>query len=451
MLRRCHFPIQLLFACTLLAQVPAPSPIPAPPVKPPLVAPAIVDHSQESYVVEKLKSSFRFENDGTGRREVYARIKVQSEAGVEQWGQLVVGYNSANERVDIPYVRVLKLDGSTVTAPAESVQDLSIPLEKEAPVYTDYRQKHVTVPGLRPGEELEYDFVTITHTALAPGQFWMEHDFAQSGTVLDEQLELDVPKDRSIKLKTKPGNDPKITEANGRRLYAWTSSHIDKDEDDKKKDKQKKARKEPEAPAVQMTTFSSWEEMGRWYAGLEKDRRQPTAEIRAKTAELTRGKATDLDKIQALYDYVAPNFRYISLSFGVGRFQPHSAADVLHNEYGDCKDKHTLLASLLEASGYHASSVLINSGRKLDPDIPSPSQFDHVFTMLPLGKEEIWMDSTTEVAPFRLLAVVLRKKHALIIPADGTPHLEETPADPPMMNRQFSDLDGKVNDFGKLD
>src|SRR6266566_2037940 len=267
MLRRFTFPIQLLSACTLLAQVPAPSPIPAPPVKPPLVAPAIVDHSQESYVVEKLKSSFRFENDGTDRREVYARIKVQSEAGVEQWGQLVVGYNSANERVEIPYVRVLKLDGSTLTAPQDSVQDLSIPLEKEAPVYTDYRQKHVTVPGLRPGEELEYDYVNITHTALAPGQFWMEHDFAKSGTVLDEQLEINVPKDRTIKLKTKPGDDPKITEEDGRRIYRWTSSHIDKDENDKKKDKEKekKASKEPEPPAVQMTTFSSWEELGRWY------------------------------------------------------------------------------------------------------------------------------------------------------------------------------------------
>jgi tetratricopeptide (TPR) repeat protein len=452
-LRRFAFLLAPFFAYLLLAQVPAPTPVPAPPVTPPVVAPGVTaDHSQESYVVEKLRNSFRFESDGTGRREIYARIKVQSEAGVEQWGQLVMGYNSANERVDIPYVRVLKLDGSTMTAPAESVQDLSIPLQKEAPVYTDYRQKHITVPGLRPGEELEYDFVTITHTPLAAGQFWMEHDFAKTGTVLDEQLEVDVPKDRSIKLKTKPGNDPKITEENGRRIYRWTSSHIDEDEKDKNdKKKDKKPKKEPDAPAVQMTTFASWEQMGRWYAGLEKDRRQPTAEIRARAAALTKGKTTDIERIQALYDYVGPNFRYISLSFGVGRFQPHSAADVLHNEYGDCKDKHTLLASLLEASGYHASSVLINSSRKLDPDIPSPSQFDHVFTMLPLGKEEIWMDSTTEVAPFRLLAAVLRKKQALIIPENGTPHLEETPADPPMMNRQFSDLDGKVNDFGKLD
>ena len=451
-LRRCPFLLFLLIS-TVFAQVPAPTPAPGPPI-PPATA-TVIDHSQEAFVVEKLRNSYRFETDGTGRREVYARIKVQSEAGVEAWGQVVVGYNSANERVEIPFVRVLKLDGSTVTAPADSVQDLSIPLEREAPVYTDFRQKHITVPGLRPGEELEYEFVTITQTPLAPGQFWMEYDFAKSGTVLDEQLVLDVPKDRAIKLKTKPGDDPKIAEENGRRVYTWNSSHIDEDENKKDKDKDKKKKsKEPERPAVQMTTFASWEEMGRWYAGLEKDRRQPNDEIRARAAELTKGKTNDLGKIEALYDYVGPNFRYISLSFGVGRFQPHAAADVLHNAYGDCKDKHTLLASLLEASGYHASSVLINSGRKIDPDIPSPSQFDHVFTMVPVGKDkeqkEIWMDTTTEVAPFRLLAAVLRDKQALIIPQDGTPHLEETPADPPMVNRQVSEVDGKVNEFGKL-
>jgi tetratricopeptide (TPR) repeat protein len=440
--RAVLFPL-LLASCLTFAQVPAPPSTPIPDKVP--------DHSQESFVVEKLHTAYHFENDGTGRREVVARIKIQSEAGVEAWGQLVTGYNSANEKVEIPYVRVLKANGSTVTAQPDAIQDLSIPLQKEAPVYTDYRQKHITVPGLRPGDELEYDFVTVTHTPLAPQQFWMEHFFAQSGTVLNEELELDVPKDREIKLKTKPGTDAKITEEKDRRIYRWTSSHVDKDEDDKKKDKKKQPRKkEPDAPAVQMTTFESWEQMGRWYAGLEKDRRQPNAEIRAKAAELTKGKSADIEKVEALYDYVAPNFRYISLSFGVGRFQPHAAADVLHNEYGDCKDKHTLLSSLLEASGYHASSVLINSSRKLDPDVPSPSQFDHVFTMLPLGKDQVWMDSTTEVAPFRLLASVLRKKQALIIPSDGTPHLEETPADPPMLNEQISNIDGKVSEVGKL-
>jgi len=421
------------------------------------------DYSQESFVVEQMHSRYRFEADGTGRKELTARIRVQSEAGVQQWGQIQVGYNSANERVEIPYVRVLKEDGSIVKAGDDAVQDLSAPVEREAPVYTDYRQKHITVPGLRPGEVLEYDLVTIIHTPLAAGQFWTEYEFDKNSIVLDETVDVDVPSDRPLKLKNKPDKAPTISEEKGRRLYHWTSSHLEREDDDKSKDKDKKKKRprpDDDRPDIQLTTFESWERIGRWYASLEKDRRAPSPEVKAKAEELTKGLNNDLDKVEALYDFVARNFRYVSLSLGVGRYQPHSSADVLHNQYGDCKDKHTLLASMLEAEGFHADSVLINSSRKLDPDVPSPSQFDHVITMLPMTKgsekEEVWMDTTAEVAPFRLLAFTLRKKQALVIPpADPpsgiAPHLEETPADTPMPDTEVSDIDGKINDIGKLE
>ena len=410
------------------------------------------DYSGEGFVIEQVRTLYHFEKDGTGRKETIARVRVQSEAGVEQWGQVLVGYNSANEMVEIPYVRVRKRDGSVVTAPPDSVQDLTAPVEREAPVYTDYRQKHITVPGLRPGEVLEYDVATVIHTPLAPNQFWTEYDFDKNNIVLDEQLEVNVPRDRVLKLKTKPGFDPQITEEGDRRIYRWTSSHLEREDNDKDKDKKKKKKRRPddEVPAVQLSTFASWEDIGRWYAGLDHDRRQPTPEIRAKADELTKGLNTDLDKVEALYDYVAKNFRYVSLSLGLGRYQPHAAADVLHNQYGDCKDKHTLLSSLLEAQGMHASSVLINSSRKLDPDIPSPSQFDHVITLLPLNGQEVWMDTTTEVAPFRLLSFNIRKKQGLVIPASGTPHLEETPADTPMPSTQLQTIEGSINELGKL-
>ncbi|HET9409199.1 MAG TPA: DUF3857 domain-containing protein [Candidatus Sulfotelmatobacter sp.] len=411
------------------------------------------DYSQESFVIEQIRARYRFESDGTGRREIIARIRVQSEAGVQQWGQLQIGYNSANERVEIPYVRVVKEDGSVVKASDTDVQDLSAPVEHEAPVYTDYRQKHITVPGLRPGEVLEYDLVTVVHTPLAAGQFWTEYSFDQSNIVLDEQFDVDVPASRVVKLKNKAGTDPKITESDGRRVYHWASSHLEREDDkDKEKDKKKKKKKSDEVrPDIQLTTFDSWEAIGRWYAGLEKDRRVPSPEVRSKAEELTKGLNSDLDKTQALYDFVAKNFRYVSLSLGLGRYQPHLAADVLHNQYGDCKDKHTLLESLLEAEGLHASSVLINSSRKLDVDLPSPSQFDHVITLLPLGNQEVWMDTTSEVAPFRLLAFSLRKKQALVIPENGIPHLQQTPADTPMPDTELAEIDGKINEIGKLE
>src|SRR5690242_12614744 len=297
------------------------------------------DYSQESFVVEQIRTTYRFEKDGTGRKEIYARLRIQSEAGVSQWGQVVVGYNSANERVEIPYARVHKADGTVVTAPADAGQDLSPPAQREAPVYTDYRQRHIPVPGLRPGEQLEYDIVPIIHTAIAAGQFWMDYDFDKSSIVLDEQLEVNVPRDRVVKLKTKSGFDAKISDEKDRRLYRWTASNLVREDDDKDKDKKKKKKKsEDETPAVQMTTFSNWGDVGSWYAGLEKDRRVPSPEIRAKEQELTKGLATDSDKIQALYDYVSTNFRYVSLSLGLARYQPHAAGDVFNNQYGDCKD-----------------------------------------------------------------------------------------------------------------
>ena len=456
--------LSLLVACTLATPFSAAAQSdhnPAAPAKPAAKPEEPKhDYSQEAFVVEQLHSRYRFENDGTGRKETVARIRVQSEAGVQQWGQLQFGYNSANERMEIAYVRVVKADGSVVKTGDDAVQDLSAPVEREAPVYTDYRQKHITVPGLRPGETLEYDMVTLIHTPLAVGQFWTEYEFDKNNIMLDEELDVDVPSDRPLKLKDKAGMDPKISEANGRRTYHWTSSHLEREDDqkdkDKEKDKDKKKKKkksDEERPDVQLTTFVSWEQIGLWYAGLEKDRRAPSPEVRAKAAELTKGLDNDLDKVQALYDFVARNFRYVSLSLGVGRYQPHASGDVLHNQYGDCKDKHTLLASLLEAEGLHASSVLINSSRKLDPDVPSPSQFDHVITLLPMTTpdEEVWMDTTSEVAPFRLLAFSLRNKLALVIPASGKPHLEETPADTPMPDSEISEVDGKINEIGKLE
>ncbi|HTW30147.1 MAG TPA: DUF3857 domain-containing protein [Candidatus Sulfotelmatobacter sp.] len=425
------------------------------------------DYSTESFVIEQMHSRYTFEADGTGRKETIARIKVQSEAGVQQWGQLQEGYNSANERVEIGYVRVVKADGSIVKAGTNDVQDLSAPVEQQAPVYTDYRQKHITVPGLRPGEVLEYDLITVIHTPLAAGQFWSEYEFDKSNIDLDETLDVDVPAGRPLKVKCKPGMDPKITEANGRRVYHWSSSHLVREDPDKPsdadKDKDKKKKKhhaDDDRPDIQLTTFETWEQIGRWYASLEKDRRAPTPEVRAKADELTKGLTTDIAKTEALYDFVSKNFRYVSLSLGLGRYQPHAASDVLHDQYGDCKDKHTLLASLLEAENLHAYSVLINSSRKLDPDVPSPSQFDHVITMLPMGtgiaKQEVWMDTTAEVAPFRLLAYQLRNKQALVIPpanltAAPAPHLEYTPSDTPVPDYERSLIVGKVNDIGKLE
>ena len=168
---------------------------------------------------------------------------MQSEAGVQQWGQVAEGYNSANERVEIPYVRVLKKDGTVVTAGAMRCRISSAPIEREAPVYTDYRQKHITVPGLRPGEVLEYDMATVIHTPLAAGPVLDRVRLRQEQHRSRREARSRYSQGPPVKLKCKPGIDPKITEENGRRIYRWTSSHLEREDDDKDKDKDKKKKK----------------------------------------------------------------------------------------------------------------------------------------------------------------------------------------------------------------
>ncbi len=404
--------------------------------------------SDEAFVLEQMRTVVRFENDGSETKEQTARVRVQSDAGVQRLGQLIFGYSSANEQMEMAYVRVRRADGSVVSASPESIQDMPSAITREAPVYSDFREKHITVPGLRPGEELEYSIVTRSQKPLVPNQFWTEYAFEKQAIVLDEQLEINVPKGREITLKTRPGFEAVIKEEGDRRIYGWSNSNLKRDSDDTKK----KAKKpKPETPDVQLTTLRSWDEVGRWYWQLQKERIEPTPEVRARAQELVRGKSTELEKIEALYDFVATNFRYVSLSFGTGRYQPHAAGDILGNGYGDCKDKHTLLAAMLESVGIHAYPGLINATREIDPDVPAPSQFDHVITAVPLGSNTIWMDTTTEVAPFRLLAAVLRNKRALLMPGDAPAKLVTTPADPPFPTSQTVEIDARINELGKLE
>src|SRR5262245_2085775 len=99
------------------------------------------DYSQEAYVIEQITDSYRFEKDGTGQREHSSRVMVQSDAGVASFGQLIFSYRSANEKLDIEHVSVRKPDGSEVKAQVSAVQDLTAPISREAPGFTDLRQK----------------------------------------------------------------------------------------------------------------------------------------------------------------------------------------------------------------------------------------------------------------------------------------------------------------------
>ena len=398
---------------------------------------------QEAFVVERLATRVACEADGSGTRETVAVIRVQAQAGVQGLAVLTFAYVSSTDSIEIAYVRVRKPDGTVVATPAYNIQDMPADITRAAPMYSDNHEKHITVKGLAVGDVPEYSVLYRTAKPEVPGQFWFEYSFLKDAVVEGEDLELSAPRSLYLNVSS-PDYKPVVEEQGDRRIYRWHNANP------KRREASPGSAKPGEAPApsVEVSTSRSWEEVGRWYRDLEAPRTTVTAAIRAKAAEITKGITTDGEKIRALYNFVATRFHYVSLSFGVGRYEPHPAGDVLENGYGDCKDKHTLLAALLKAAGYDAWPVLINSARKVTAGVPSPRQFDHVITIVPLGDALLWLDTTPEVAPFAYLLPSLRDKQALVIPTNQSPSLMATPAALPFAVSETFVADGKLGQDG---
>ena len=119
----------LSWPCAALAQTPAAQPPTAP------------NYSQEAVVVEEARTRYRFEKDGTGQREMYMRLRTQSEAGAAV-GQILFGYNSANERPRSPSCGSASRMGVDPTL-GDAVRSKGRCSAR--PIYTDFRQKHIIV------------------------------------------------------------------------------------------------------------------------------------------------------------------------------------------------------------------------------------------------------------------------------------------------------------------
>jgi hypothetical protein len=118
--------------------------------------------------------------------------------------------------------------------------------------------------------------------------------------------------------------------------------------------------------------LGTWKGIGEWYDALSHDRLAANPEIAAKAAELTAGKTDFYDKSEAIGEFVQKQIRYFVIERGIGGLQPHPAAEIFRNRYGDCKDKATLLSAMLSSVGIHSVIVLVDTRRGVvDVDAPS--------------------------------------------------------------------------------
>lgn len=425
----------------------------------PAAAPQVMaPPASQPFIVTEMATRYRYDADGRGTRDSTFVVKIESDLGVRRWGQLAWVYMPESQQLTVPMIEVRKGDGRVIRPDASAITDSAVQPTAGISLLQDLRQLIITIPSLAVGDSLAIRTSLKIHTPMIPRHFWLEHGFTRQAVVLTELLEIDLPEGASPTIRVAP-NAPVEASAlkgkieNGRKLLRWTTSNLTvtpdtADEKDNQDD-------EPPAADVRVSTFSNWDVLAQWYESLATPAVVVDDKIRAKVADLTKGASTEDEKIQALYDFVSKDIRYVSLSFGVGRYSPHRAPNILADGYGDCKDKHTLLTAMLKAIGIRAFPVLANAARKVDVGMPSPAELNHLFTVIPRGTQPtdwLWLDTTPGVSPFRMLIATLRDRDVVVVAPElmrGAP-IVHTPAAPPFALQTSVELDGKIDTIGTL-
>ena len=199
------------------------------------------------------------------------------------------------------------------------------------------------------------------------------------------------------------------------------------------------------------TGFATWDDMGKWYSTLLAGRVDASAEVKQQVAALTAGKSTPLEKMQAIAQFLQHDIRYVAIELGIGGYQPHSAPEVFSHRYGDCKDKATLMRSMLHEAGIDSYHVIINAERgAVTSETPAHNGFNHAIlaVKIPDGINDpalvatlqhpklgriLFFDPTDEMTPFGQIRGELQDNYGLLVTPDGG-ELLPLPQQPSAMN-----------------
>lgn len=172
----------------------------------------------------------------------------------------------------------------------------------------------------------------------------------------------------------------------------------------------------------------NWVDIGNWDQQLIKGLCDLPETEKLKIKEKAKDCKDTLDKIRSLYYYLQDATRYISVSIKTGGHKPYPASYVAANKYGDCKALANYFLACLQEINVKAYYTLIYAGdviNKTEIDYPS-SQFNHVILFVPLTRDTLWLDCTSDLA-FGYLGTFTQNRLALITEPDRS-RFSSTPA-----------------------
>ena len=218
--------------------------------------------------------------------------------------------------------------------------------------------------------------------------------------------------------------------------------------------------------------FRNWTSVAQWSGGMLDAAALPDGTVSAAAQRVAAPFSSVEEKIQAVANFVAHDIRYVAVEIDKGRWNPRTASVTLNNRYGDCKDKSTLMRSMLGELNVSSAAVLVNASKYVDPDFPVAFQFDHCIVAIPattfsqasfrtdaIAEGWFFYDPTDQNVPFGSLPSGLRGNNAFVLGGESAKLVRLPEQVPEHSRRSYSatlhvskdaSLKGKITvvDFG---
>jgi transglutaminase-like putative cysteine protease len=384
------------------------------------LAPFTPTTAQESYrppySKQKSVDTIIIHADGTHEHIMESTERIESELGVSEFGERILGFNSSLESIEILEAYTISPRGERIKVESQAIRTVEEEITGGAPMFSDMKNKVIVYPNIEVGSMLYLKAKSRQHAPHFGKEFFFHEVF--SPHVRYEDVVYNVVVHPSIDLKVSsrgmqggafaPDAQALASGPDGYRHYRFTYS-------------QESAYPiEPGqlhytyfSPHLMLSTFPDYIAVGQAYERYAKPKTRLTPSVRQLADQITKGITAEREQIQALYHWVTRNIRYVAIYLGDGGFEPHDVDAIIKNRYGDCKDHVVILQALLAAKGIEASPALINSGmgQELSP-IPVTFPLNHVILYLP--KMDLYLDPTAQFVSFGQLPDILLDKPVVL-------------------------------------
>ena len=449
-MRRCP----RLFVCILLlssapawAQAPVITPAGDPSVRNDTLYRLAVnpaDHPNESVVLLLDDGVVRYEANGTGLKTYRQVTQILTPDAVDDYAEHEFSYAPGHQRLTVNWIRVVRPDGTVVSDAPTQVQDADVPATLGDPVYTDAKVRRYSLSGVAPGTIVDWSYTVEERKPFLPGDFSLSWSVHTGQVTRLSRYIVDLP----------ASLQPRVIERNltfsrqetvnrGRRTYVWATRDVPRLQGE-----DFMADSNGVFMSIQLAAPLDWHNIGRWYAGLARNRYSLDAAVKAKLPVLLAGARSADDTLRAVQRWVAQDIRYVSIALGLGGYQPRMPAEVVATGYGDCKDKATLFIAAVNSLGFRAYPVLLNSGSRVERALPSIGQFDHAIAAVERPNNRLYVDLTADLAPLGELPAGVQGQFALVVHPDGTSEQVTLPQAEPGANLQETRIIGTLSTEG---